>query len=93
MQVDKLVARLAVLLDLISGQPSRMSELAELRYSNGNVATRNLFIQNRRFVMLNSNHKAKTEFLRQKGIPRFVIRGSLNLAIAHFLTYVRPVTI
>lgn len=71
-EVDKLVAELAVLLHLTSRQLSQMSGL---RVSNGNVAVRNLFIQSRRFVMLIPNHKAKTEFLRQKGIPRFVIRG------------------
>jgi hypothetical protein len=70
-----------------------MSELAELRYSNGNVTARNLFIQNHRFVTLMPNYKAKADFLRQKRVPRFAIQGPLNLAITHFLIYIRLVQI
>ena len=71
------------------GQPARGTEVTALRFRNGSLQDRNVFVIDGAVVLVTRYHKSQSQFDRPKVIPRFLPPKVAQLLVI-YLVYVQP---
>ena len=71
------------------GQPARGTEVTALRFRNGSLQDRNVFIIDGEVVLVTRYHQSQSQFDRPKVIPRFLPPTVAQLLVT-YLVYVQP---
>ena len=71
------------------GQPARGTEITSIRFQNGLLQDRNVFIIDGDVVIVTRYHKSQSLFDRPKVIPRF-LPARVGQLLVTYLVYVRP---
>jgi superfamily II DNA helicase RecQ len=72
-----------------AGQPARGTEITSVRFRNGFLQDRNLYVIDGRVVLITRYHKSQSQFDTPKVIPRF-LPWRVGQLLAVYLGYVQP---
>ncbi|KAI7371326.1 hypothetical protein KC328_g17564, partial [Hortaea werneckii] len=88
-QVDRFRELLLFCVHVTGGQPARGTEITSLRFRNGFMQDRNVFVMHGQLVVVTRYHKSQSQFDRPKVIPRF-LPWRVGQLLAVYLAYVQP---
>ncbi|KAK5277365.1 hypothetical protein LTR16_009874, partial [Cryomyces antarcticus] len=71
-KVNKFLELLLFCTHTTAGQPARGTEITTVRYQNGFLQDRNIFVIDGRVVVITRYHKSQSQFDKPKIIPRFL---------------------
>lgn len=89
---ENFIEVLIPLLQIMSGQPARCTELATTQIRNSNTARRSLMLVNKRLVNILSYSKTRSMTGRPRLVPRFLDKRISSL-LAIYLIVVRPIEV
>ncbi|KAK3615831.1 hypothetical protein LTR56_026356 [Elasticomyces elasticus] len=84
-QVDRFRELLLLCVHVTGGQPAYGSEITMIRFRNGFLQDRNVFVIQRQMVVVTRYHKSQSQFDKPKVIPRF-LRWRVGQLLAVYLT-------
>jgi len=87
-KVDKFLELLLFVTHTTAGQPARGTEITTVRYQNGFLQDRNVFVIDGRVVLITRYHKSQSQFDKPKIIPRF-LPWRVGQLISVYLAYVQ----
>jgi hypothetical protein len=70
--VDRFLTLLMVCVHMTSGQPGRESEITTIRYQNGLLQDRNIFVMDGQVMTVVRYHKSQSQWDKPKVVPRFL---------------------
>ena len=88
-QIDRFRELLLFCVHVTGGQPARGSEITTVRFRNGYMQDRNVFIIQGHMVIVTRYHKSQSQFDKPKVIPRF-LPWRVGQLLAVYLAYVQP---
>ena len=88
--IDRLRELLLLSIHACGGQPARGSEITAIRFRNGFMQDRNVFVIHGQVVIVTRYHKSQSQFDKPKVIPRF-LPWRVGQLLAVYLAYVQPV--
>jgi superfamily II DNA helicase RecQ len=80
---------LLVCVHITSGQPGRGSEITTMRFKNGLLQDRNIYIIDGRVMTVSRYHKSQSQWDKPKIVPRF-LPPRLSQVMVLYLAYVQP---
>lgn len=89
-RVERFLDLLCLAVHITGGQPARGPELLSVRWRNGVLQDRNLYVVDGQVVVVTRYHKTQSQWDRPKVIARFLPEPVGQLMTAYLL-YVRPV--
>ena len=89
-KVDRFRELLLLCMHLTGGQPARGTEMTTLRFKNGYLQDRNIFVMHGQMVFVTRYHKSQSQMDKPKVIPRF-LPWRVGQILAVYLAYVQPV--
>ena len=88
-QVDRFRELLLFCVHVTGGQPARGSEITTVRFRNGFLQDRNVFVIQGEMDIVTRYHKSQSQFDKPKVIPRF-LPWRVGQLLAVYLAYVQP---
>ena len=88
-RVDQFRELLLFCVYITGGQPARGTEITSLRFRNGFMQDRNVFVIYGHMVVVTRYHKSQSQFDKPKVIPRF-LPWRVGQLLAVYLSYVQP---
>jgi len=88
-EVDRFRELLLFYVHVTGGQPARGSEITTIRFRNGFLQDRNVFVIQGHMVIVTRYHKSQSQFDEPKVIPRF-LPWKVGQLLAVYLAYVQP---
>ena len=88
-QIDRFRELLLFCIHVCGGQPARGSEITTVRFRNGYMQDRNVFVIQGHMVIVTRYHKSQSQFDKPKVIPRF-LPWKVGQLLAVYLAYVQP---
>jgi superfamily II DNA helicase RecQ len=89
-KVDRFRELLLLCMHLTGGQPARGTEMTTLRFKNGYLQDRNIFVMHGQMVFVTRYHKSQSQMDKPKVIPRF-LPWRVGQVLAVYLAYLQPV--
>ena len=89
-KIDRFRELLLFCMHLTGGQPARGTEMTTLRFKNGYLQDRNIFVMHGQMVFVTRYHKSQSQMDKPKVIPRF-LPWRVGQVLAVYLAYVQPV--
>lgn len=89
-KVDRFRELLLLCMHLSGGQPARGTEMTTLRFKNGYLQDRNIFVMHGQMVFVTRYHKSQSQIDKPKVIPRF-LPWRVGQVLAVYLAYLQPV--
>jgi hypothetical protein len=89
-KIDRFRELLLFCMHLTGGQPVRGTEMTTLRFKNGYLQNRNIFVMHGQMVFVTRYHKSQSQMDKPKVIPRF-LPWRVGQVLAVYLAYVQPV--
>jgi hypothetical protein len=71
-KIDRFRKLLLFCIHLTGGQPARGTEMTTLRFKNGYLQDRNIFVMHGQMVFVTHYHKSQSQMDKPKVIPRFL---------------------
>ncbi|KAK4913694.1 hypothetical protein LTR49_018028 [Elasticomyces elasticus] len=87
-QVDRFRELLLLCIHITGGQPDRGSEITTIRFRNGFLQDRNVFVIQEQLVVVTRYHKSQSQFDKPKAILCF-LPWRVGQLLAIYLTYVQ----
>jgi hypothetical protein len=88
-EVDKFRELLLFCMHVTGGQPARGPEILSLRYKNGLLQDRNIFVLDGLVMSVTRYHKTQSQWDVPKAVPRFM-PWRVGQLVTVYLTYVQP---
>jgi superfamily II DNA or RNA helicase len=88
--IDRFRELLLLSIHICGGQPARGSEITAIRFRNGFMQDRNVFVVHGQVIVVTRYHKSQSQFDKPKVIPRF-LPWRVGQVLAVYLAYVQPV--
>ncbi|KAK5162702.1 uncharacterized protein LTR77_011237 [Saxophila tyrrhenica] len=88
-EIDRFRELLLFCVHVTGGQPARGSEITTVRFRNGYMQDRNVFVIQGHMVIVTRYHKSQSQFDKPKVIPRF-LPWKVGQLLAVHLAYVQP---
>jgi superfamily II DNA or RNA helicase len=88
-EVDKFRMLLLFCVHITGGQPARGPEVLSLRYKNGFLQDRNIFVLDGQVMTVTRYHKTQSQWDVPKVVPRF-LPWRVGQLVCVYLTYVQP---
>ncbi|GAB7357797.1 hypothetical protein MBLNU459_g0613t1 [Dothideomycetes sp. NU459] len=88
-EVDKFMELLLFCVHLTGGQPARGTEITSVRFRNGFLQDRNIFVIHGSMVTITRYHKSQSQYDTPKVIPRF-LPWRVGQILAVYLSYIQP---
>ncbi|TKA75572.1 hypothetical protein B0A55_07939 [Friedmanniomyces simplex] len=88
-QVDRFRELLLFCIHVTGGQPARGSEITTIRFRNGFLQDRNVFVIQGQMAVVTRYHKSQSQFDKPKVIPGF-LPWQVGQLLAVYLAYVQP---
>jgi hypothetical protein len=89
-KVDRFRELLLLCMHLTGGQPARGTEMTTLRFKNGYLQDRNIFVMHGQMIFVTRYHKSQSQMDKPKVIPRF-LPWRVGQVLAVYLAYLQPV--
>jgi hypothetical protein len=89
-QVDRFLELLCLAIHITGGQPARGPELLSIRWRNGVLQDRNLYVIDGQVAVITRYHKTQSQWDKPKVVARFLPEAVGQLVTAYLL-YLRPV--
>jgi hypothetical protein len=87
--VDRFLTLLLVCVHMTSGQPGRGSEVTTMRFQNGQLQDRNIFVVDGQVMTVARYYKSQSQWDKLKVVPRF-LPPQLGQVMVVYLAYLRP---
>ncbi|KAL5371657.1 hypothetical protein DPSP01_014102 [Paraphaeosphaeria sporulosa] len=87
--VEQFLTLLMVCVHVTSGQPGRGSEITSMRFRNGLLQDRNLFVVDGDVMTVARYHKSQSQWDKPKIVPRF-LPARLGQVVVVYLAYLQP---
>jgi superfamily II DNA helicase RecQ len=88
-RIERCLALLLFCIHTTGGQPARGTEVLTIRFRNGSLQDRNVFIIDGQVVVITRYHKSQALFDKPKIIPRF-LPWRVGQLLALYLVYLQP---
>ena len=88
-RIEKFRELLLFLVHLTGGQPARGPEITSLRFKNGFLQDRNIFVRAGQMMTVTRYHKSQSQFDTPKVIPRF-LPWKVGQLLAVYIAYIQP---
>jgi hypothetical protein len=88
-ELDKFRLLLLFCVHITSGQPARGPEVLSLRYKNGYLQDRNIFVLDGQVMVVTRYHKTQSQWDVPKAVPRF-LPWRVGQLMCVYLTYAQP---
>ena len=88
--IDRFRELLLLIIHICGGQPARGSEITAIRFRNGFMQDRNIFVIHGQVVIVTRYHKSQSQWDKPKVIPRF-LPWRVGQLLAVYLAYVQPI--
>ncbi|TKA60633.1 hypothetical protein B0A49_13140 [Cryomyces minteri] len=88
-KVDRFRELLLFCVHLTGGQPARGTEITSVRFKNGFLQDRNIFVMHGQVVVITRYHKSQSQYDKPKVIPRF-LPSRVGQLLAVYLSHVQP---
>lgn len=89
-QIDRFLELLCLTIHITGGQPARGPELLSVRWRNGVLQDRNLYVIDGQVVVVTRYYKTQVQWDKPKVVARFLPKAVGQLVTAYLL-YLRPV--
>ncbi|KAF1922122.1 uncharacterized protein M421DRAFT_79517, partial [Didymella exigua CBS 183.55] len=88
-QIERFLELLCLAVHVTGGQPARGPELLSVRWRNGVLQDRNLYVMEGQVVVITRYHKLQAQWDQPRVVARF-LPDRLGQLLAAYLLYVRP---
>jgi hypothetical protein len=87
--IERFLELLCLAVHIAGGQPARGPELLSVRWRNGVLQDRNLYVIDGQVALVTRYHKTQSQWDKPKVVVRFLPEAIVKLTVAYLL-YVRP---